>query len=267
MGDRAKGLLWPLAFAFAFVVSAGSLEASRQSDGGEGVLLRVFGFVVEQAPPPTCHRGTLGCLGWRGPLSFDTRNSGRERNLPKEAPSSPAPSRVLCMIPGGLAASRSETCLRPPCSSGCSQHLSLASPFLGSYSGLDRWPSFTRQCFFLPSPGLSPWHTVCPPLPPQTLAPQRNRSLVWFSLIQARLPCPPPAPKTQPGGLSEGLSGGLRLIPTPPPLSPSWHLRTAGWPASSPPLFTWSELPKVSLFSLALDLSELQAFQPECWSL
>lgn len=106
------------------------------------------------------------------------------------------------------------------------------------------------------------------------LAPQGNRSLVWFSLPQARLPCP--SQTTQDTGqrrFSEGLAKrSPSLQPQAdsqhlPPQSPSLYFGAAGVAlAAYPVLFTWAEWLKV-LFSLALDLSDPAALKLECWSL
>lgn len=53
---------------------------------------------------------------------------------------------------------------------------------------LDRWPGLAWQCFLPPFFWVEPWHTGCPPPPPGALALPRNRSLVWFCLLQTRLP-------------------------------------------------------------------------------
>lgn len=106
------------------------------------------------------------------------------------------------------------------------------------------------------------------------LAPQRNRSLVWFSLLQARLSCPSQTVQdTGQRWFSEGLAEhSPSLWPQAdsqhlPPQSPNLYLRNAGAAlASYPLLFTWAEELKV-LFSLALDLSDPAALKPECWSL
>lgn len=80
---------------------------------------------------------------WRsGPVSLANETQRGEGTCPRAhsksaaergpGPSPPGPSRVLCIVPGGLATFRSDTCFRPQLSPGLvvSQHLSLAGCFV-----------------------------------------------------------------------------------------------------------------------------------------
>lgn len=93
------------------------------------------------------------------------RAHSKSAEEPGRAPSPPDPSRVVCIIPRGLATFRLESCFRPSLvqvwwfsiSQSCRpRHRVLLLP---SRTG---GPASPGNVFSLSSPGLSPWCTSCP---------------------------------------------------------------------------------------------------------